>query len=163
MVILSLAAVRIAHSIKDGKTTETIIPESSSVAETEEPDLAPDQPAYTKEDLKNLVRWYAFHYEYYEFNTPEGERCLDILWDKESGWQLGILNRSSHAAGLPQSLPPTKIYPDFHNMEREYRNGKLFLKEPDAHAEISWGIRYIHQRYGNPCAALRWHRNYNWY
>lgn len=79
--------------------------------------------------------------------------CLQKLWGSESGWEAGRLNPSSLAVGIPQALPPSKIYPDFPNMERTTRNGKLYLVNPDYKREIDWGLNYIKSRYKSPCLA----------
>ena len=79
--------------------------------------------------------------------------CLYELWQAESGWEAGRLNTSSSATGIPQALPGTKIYPNFWNMEREWRDGKLYLKYPDPYKEVDWGLSYIEGRYGNACTA----------
>lgn len=99
--------------------------------------------------------------------TPQPERsdkyCLDVLWSRESGWETGRLNPSSHACGIPQALPCTKIYPNFYSMEIEWRDGKKYLKNPNEQIEIAWGLKYIERRYGNACVALEFHDLNNWY
>ena len=118
---------------------------------------------WNKEDLKDLVKMYAFQYELYDFNTLEGIRCLDLLWSAESGWEVGRINPHSLATGVPQALPPTKIYPNFSEMTRGWRAGKMYLLEPDAHAEIEWGVIYIQGRYITPCKAWEHFKINNWY
>ena len=59
------------------------------------------------------------------------------------------------AVGIPQALPPEKIYPDFDTMEKEWRDGKLYLMNPDRDLEIKWGLRYISERYKGNCKALK--------
>ncbi|HEY6738022.1 MAG TPA: hypothetical protein VI076_04170, partial [Actinopolymorphaceae bacterium] len=35
--------------------------------------------------------------------------CLNLLWNKESGWRVNATNPSSGAYGIPQSLPGSKM------------------------------------------------------
>ncbi len=108
----------------------------------------------------DLVRQYA-----YSKVESSQQACLESLWGKESGWQAGRLNHSSFAVGIPQALPPTKIYPEFYSMEQINVNGKLFLANPDYKREIDWGLGYITARYKTPCGALAaWQsRSPHWY
>jgi len=59
-------------------------------------------------------------------------RCLELLWNKESNWNPASRNGSHY--GIPQ-----------------LRNSKLRSK--DAYTQIDWGIRYLKDRYSNPCNA----------
>lgn len=82
--------------------------------------------------------------------------CLLTLWNGESQWNHKALNdntgnnrfdpgkvgRYGDAYGIPQSLPPNKMAsagPDW---------------KTNPATQIKWGIGYIDDRYGNPCAAL---------
>lgn len=65
--------------------------------------------------------------------------CLDDLWRRlESGWRWWADNPTSEAYGIPQALPGSKMGPGW---------VKSVLKQ------ISWGLRYIKDRYTNPCNA----------
>jgi hypothetical protein len=70
--------------------------------------------------------------------------ALDQLWTRESNWRPTALNRSG-ACGIPQALPCSKI-PD-HSPQ----------------GQISWGLQYIQQRYGNPANAWAHEERYGWY
>lgn len=59
-------------------------------------------------------------------------RCLELLWTRESNWNPDARNGSHY--GIPQ-----------------LRNSKIRSK--DAYTQIDWGIRYIKDRYLNPCKA----------
>jgi len=109
--------------------------------------------------LYTFVPQYAPPTPLYGANTS----CLETLWDIESGWQEGRLNPSSLACGISQALPCTNIYPNFYEMEREWRNGKYYLVNPNRSLEIEWGLNYIEERYGDACAALEFHRLNNYY
>ena len=84
----------------------------------------------------------------------EGEdqySCLVALWERESNWRTGALNRSSGAYGIPQALPGSKMA----------SAGPDWLTNPET--QIRWGLKYIESRYGSPCGALAHSDKYNWY
>ena len=77
--------------------------------------------------------------------------CLDNLWTKESGWHVHDTNSSSGAYGIPQSLPATKLA----SAGDDWRDNPA--------TQIRWGLGYIADRYGSPCAAWSHSQSYNWY
>jgi resuscitation-promoting factor RpfB len=77
--------------------------------------------------------------------------CLDSLWQKESEWDHTARNRSSGAFGIPQSLPASKMA----------SAGADWQTNPAT--QIRWGLGYIGERYGTPCAAWAHSRAKNWY
>jgi hypothetical protein len=77
--------------------------------------------------------------------------CLINLWQKESGWNVSALNRSSGAYGIPQALPATKLA----------TAGGDWRTSPST--QIRWGLDYINARYGGPCNAWRHSVATNWY
>jgi hypothetical protein len=103
-------------------------------------------------------------------NTPDGARafaadlaasqygwgadqfqCLDNLWQKESGWSYTAYNASSGAAGIPQSLPGSKMATAGADWET------------NARTQITWGLGYIKSAYGTPCSAWSHSQSMNWY
>lgn len=66
--------------------------------------------------------------------------CLDDLWQQESSWEYDAYNASG-AYGIPQSLPASKMA----------SAGSDYLTNPDT--QIRWGLGYITDVYGTPCAA----------
>lgn len=66
-------------------------------------------------------------------NDDVQQNCLIHLWNAESGWSPYAQN-SSGAYGIPQSL----------GHGHPYNLG-------DWKAQIRWGARYIHGRWGTPC------------
>lgn len=76
--------------------------------------------------------------------------CLDRLWTRESGWQVDAQNRSG-AYGIPQALPATKMAA----MGPDWRTNPI--------TQIRWGLSYIADAYGTPCAALEHSYRYNYY
>ncbi|GAA1467449.1 MULTISPECIES: aggregation-promoting factor C-terminal-like domain-containing protein [Nocardiopsis] len=77
--------------------------------------------------------------------------CLEPLWEKESNWNHTAQNPSSGAYGIPQSLPGNKMA----------SHGSDWQTNPAT--QISWGISYIKDRYGNPCGAWSHSQANNWY
>ena len=70
---------------------------------------------------------------------------FEKLIEKESGFNLFALNKSSGACGIFQSLPCNKL-PGF-----------------DLESQVTWGINYIKNRYISPSAALAFHSRHGWY
>ena len=81
--------------------------------------------------------------------------ALKELWTRESNWNHLARNPSSGAYGIPQSLPASKMGSVMQG------GGSDYLTNPKT--QISWGLRYIKNRYGNPGAALAFHNRMNWY
>lgn len=77
--------------------------------------------------------------------------CLDKLWTKESGWNYRAQNRSSGAYGIPQALPGTKMG----TVADDWRTNAV--------TQITWGLKYIADRYGTPCGAWAHSVSHNWY
>ncbi|MFO7689135.1 MAG: transglycosylase SLT domain-containing protein [Cryobacterium sp.] len=77
--------------------------------------------------------------------------CLVSLWQKESGWNVAALNKSSGAYGIPQSLPGNKMA----------SAGADWQTNPAT--QIEWGLRYITDRYGSPCGAWAKSQASGWY
>ncbi|TFC38792.1 lytic transglycosylase domain-containing protein [Cryobacterium sp. TMT2-14] len=77
--------------------------------------------------------------------------CLVSLWNKESGWNVNAYNASSGATGIPQALPGSKMA----------SAGADWATNPAT--QISWGLNYIAERYGDPCGA--WYKSVasGWY
>jgi hypothetical protein len=77
--------------------------------------------------------------------------CLVPLWDRESGWNVNAYNSSSGATGIPQALPGSKMA----------TAGDDWQTNPAT--QISWGLGYIADRYGTPCAAWDHSESVGWY
>ena len=87
-----------------------------------------------------------------EFGFPSSQfSCLDSLWTKESGWNPRADNPTSSAYGIPQSLPGSKMA----------SSGPDWMYNPAT--QIHWGLGYIRDRYGSPCAAWSHSQAVNWY
>ncbi|SHJ15755.1 G5 domain-containing protein [Actinomyces denticolens] len=77
--------------------------------------------------------------------------CLDSLWTRESQWDYQAVNPSSGAYGIPQSLPGEKMG----SVSSDWASNPT--------TQIKWGLGYIKERYGNPCAAWAHSEATNWY
>lgn len=77
--------------------------------------------------------------------------CLVALWQKESGWNVFAYNESSGAYGIPQSLPGSKMA----TVGADW--------ETNPATQITWGLNYIQDRYGNPCGAYASSQSRGWY
>lgn len=77
------------------------------------------------------------------------------LWTKESGWNNRAENSSSGAYGIAQALG--------HGPTNQYPAGPANPPIASAAAQITWGLGYIKQRYGNPNAAWAHETANNWY
>jgi hypothetical protein len=76
--------------------------------------------------------------------------CLEPLWARESGWSVTAENPSG-AYGIPQALPGAKMAsagPDW---------------QTSAATQIKWGLGYIKDTYGSPCAAWAHEEATGWY
>ena len=76
--------------------------------------------------------------------------CLDQLWTRESNWRVTAQNPSG-AYGIPQALPASKMA----SAGADWRTNPI--------TQIRWGIGYIADAYGTPCAALAHSYRYNYY
>jgi hypothetical protein len=77
--------------------------------------------------------------------------CLDPLWEHESRWSVTAANPGSGAFGIPQALPGSRMAsagPDW---------------QASAVTQITWGLRYIRDTYGSPCAAWSHEQATGWY
>jgi hypothetical protein len=77
--------------------------------------------------------------------------CLDPLWEHESRWSVTAANPGSGAFGIPQALPGSRMAsagPDW---------------QTRAATQITWGLRYIRDTYGSPCAAWSHEQATGWY
>lgn len=86
-----------------------------------------------------------------EFGFSESEfSCLDELWTSESDWDMTADNPSSSAYGIPQALTGGT-----HDLPADYMTNPV--------TQIRWGLGYIKDSYGTPCAAWEFKQGNNWY
>ena len=75
--------------------------------------------------------------------------CLDSLYVSESDWRVDADNPTSSAYGIPQALT------QLHDLPADYMTS--------AESQIRWGLEYIQDVYGTPCAAWDFKQGHNWY
>lgn len=87
-----------------------------------------------------------------EFGFADSQfNCLDLLWIRESNWRWNADNPTSSAYGIPQALPGSKMA----------TAGADWETNPET--QIRWGLGYIKNRYGSPCAAWDHSQRVGWY
>jgi len=87
----------------------------------------------------------SFHWSGWQF------QWLNLLWSRESSWNVYASNPYSGAYGIPQAVPGSKMAsagPDW---------------ESSARTQIRWGLDYIKDRYGSPYAAWEHELSTGWY
>ena len=77
--------------------------------------------------------------------------CFDNIIMRESRWDINATNPSSGAYGIPQALPGSKMASE----------GSDWRTNPAT--QITWGIKYMEDRYGSPCAAWSFKSAKGWY
>jgi len=77
--------------------------------------------------------------------------CLNKLWTKESNWNYKARNKVSGAHGIPQALPATKM----EIVGTDWRTNPV--------TQITWGLKYISERYDTPCKAWSKFKRSRWY
>jgi hypothetical protein len=68
--------------------------------------------------------------------------CLGKLYGKESAWNPEAVNGSHY--GIPQGR-------------------SIYLKTALPEQQIQWGLKYIDNRYGSPCAAWSFFQRHNYH
>jgi hypothetical protein len=87
-----------------------------------------------------------------KYQWGEGQyACLNKLWTKESNWNYKARNKVSGAHGIPQALPATKM----EIVGTDWRTNPV--------TQISWGLKYISERYDTPCKAWSKFKRSRWY
>ena len=77
--------------------------------------------------------------------------CLDQLWIKESNWRYKARNKVTGAHGIAQALPATKM----EIIGTDWRTNPV--------TQITWGLKYIEERYETPCKAWSKFKRSRWY
>jgi len=78
-------------------------------------------------------------------------QCFSNIVAHESSWNVHATNPSSGAYGLVQALPGSKMA----TAGDDWRDS--------AATQIKWGLAYMNERYGSPCAAWSFWQAHNWY
>lgn len=122
---------------------------SSTGGSTSEP------KTYAKSRIKTLWPSYSASQLNSEF------QCLDNLWNRESNWRVTALNPA-----FDRSKPPTPEYQAY-GIVQAAPGSKMATSGADwktnPATQINWGLDYIKNRYGSPCAAWDHSERKNWY
>lgn len=98
-------------------------------------------------DSKSIIKAYAktkcqkYGWDSFQF------RCLEQLWEHESGWNPNCSYKG--CLGIPQMKLSA------HGMPSNYSE--------DYKVQIDWGLKYIKGRYGLPANAWKHFQKHNWY
>jgi len=88
-----------------------------------------------------FVSYKEYAYHALGYNLKE-YKCLSILYGKESAWNPKARNGSHY--GIPQGR-------------------SVWLRDQDGYTQIQWGLKYIGNRYGEPCIALNHWKAKGWH
>jgi hypothetical protein len=102
------------------------------------------EPQGAKQVAKALIA------EKYQWGE-EQYSCLNKLWTKESHWNYKARNKVSGAHGIAQALPATKM----EIVGTDWRTNPV--------TQITWGLKYINERYDSPCKAWSKFKRSRWY
>jgi hypothetical protein len=102
------------------------------------------EPQGAKQVAKALIA------EKYQWDE-EQYSCLNKLWTKESHWNYKARNKVSGAHGIAQALPATKM----EVVGTDWRTNPV--------TQITWGLKYINERYDTPCKAWSKFKRSRWY
>ena len=104
--------------------------------------VAPPDPGTAQSIAYNMLASFGFSTSQFS--------CLQDLWNRESGWSYDAENPSG-AYGIPQALPGSKMA----------TAGADWQTNPAT--QIKWGLGYINDVYGTPCAAWNFELANNYY
>jgi resuscitation-promoting factor RpfB len=114
----------------------------STAGDSAPPPVAAPDPGTAQSIAYNMLASFGFSTSQFS--------CLQSLWQRESGWSYDAENPSG-AYGIPQSLPASKMA----------SAGSDYLTDPAT--QIRWGLGYIKDVYGTPCAAWDFELANNYY
>jgi hypothetical protein len=94
-------------------------------------------------------------------------KCASLVFEYEAGWNPHATNKASGAYGLPQANPASKLA----NWAEAKARAAVEAGDPEAAwlyrlwrdnpvVQAEWGVDYMIQRYGSPCAALAFRSGY---
>jgi colicin import membrane protein len=97
-------------------------------------------------------------------------QCASLIFEYESTWNPHATNRRSGAYGLPQAYPASKLA----NWAEAKATAAAKAGDPKAAwlyrawrdnpvVQAEWGVDYMIERYGSPCAALAFRNQAGWY
>jgi hypothetical protein len=139
MIAMSAAARTLSVVAKPKVASPTTAPSPPAVSSSPVPSSSP-QPVLSVPDPGGAKSIAISMMASFGFSPSSQFGCLDDLWTRESNWMVDAENASG-AYGIPQALPGSKMAsagPDW---------------QTDPATQIRWGLGYIKDVYGTPCAA----------
>jgi hypothetical protein len=156
------AAAPTAQGLDFPATTRLNLPETKSTSITLKRDIHFEEGAVAPVKLSEMAKVAILARQVEMSRTPYGAKmvtkaimaedygwmdtqftCLNRLWTKESNWNYKAHNYKSGAHGIPQALPASKM----DVVGTDWRTNAV--------TQIRWGLRYIEDRYKNPCGAWK--------
>jgi resuscitation-promoting factor RpfB len=131
-VVTPSSVVKASEAASSSSTSSSSSSSSSSSGDSAPPPVAAPDPGTAQSIAYNMLGDFGF--------ATSQMSCLEDLWNRESGWRYDAENPSG-AYGIPQSLPASKMA----------SAGSDYLTNPAT--QIKWGLGYIKDVYGSPCAA----------
>jgi hypothetical protein len=97
-------------------------------------------------------------------------QCASLIFEYEAQWNPHATNKKSGAYGLPQVKPASKLA----NWAEVKATAAANAGDPEAAwlyrawrdnpvVQAEWGVDYMIERYGSPCAALGFRSGVGWY
>ena len=127
--------------------TETISVNNSSSSDSTATGNVPEPESNSAKANQATAKKLASQMGHSDWTTGPQWDAWVKLWDRESGWSITAANPTSSARGIAQNI--NGYGPDY--------------KQGDAVSQITWGINYIAQRYGNPVMAWGHETQAGWY
>jgi hypothetical protein len=134
----SRSATRKARKARSGSEKAAALSVKSGTAVTRSEKLSEGDP---RDIARALLPEYGFSADQFS--------CLDSLYVSESDWRVNADNPTSSAYGIPQALT------ELHDLPDDYMTS--------AESQIRWGLDYIRDTYGTPCAAWNFKAGNGWY
>jgi hypothetical protein len=145
-IIITAAAAQTFSIASSPKLTTPVVAATPVTEDTQAPVVPsgpPPDPGTAQSIAYNMLPSFGF--------SASGQfGCLNDIWSRESGWRYNAENASG-AYGIPQALPGSKMA----------SAGSDWQTNPAT--QIKWGLGYIKDDYGSPCAAWAFWQNNGWY
>jgi hypothetical protein len=94
-------------------------------------------------------------------------QCASLIFEEEAQWNPHATNKTSGAYGLPQANPASKLGNWAESRAKaaeetgDPETALLYMAWRDNPVvQAEWGVDYMIDRYGSPCAALTFRNGY---
>ena len=142
----ALLSIKVGTSLEEQKIASTPTPVKSIVSAQIAPQSTKVTETYDESSIKQIAE------QLCDETFGKGQFfALDRIVTIESGWNIRAEEPTSHAYGLGQALPASKMAP----------YGSDYLVNPVT--QLKWLMDYIRGRYVNPESALAFHISHGWY